>query len=223
MFMSRLRLRIPMAARAGVYDAHQALWRLFADHAERRRDFVYRDLGDMVFLTVSHRQPVDREGIWHMEWKAYDPALAAGERVYFSLRANAVRKVRQPVAGRDKGRQVRYDVVQDTRKRYEERGEEPPTRLELAQVAGTEWLVARQEALGLALEPQTVVADAYQPRPLDKPRAKAEPRVTLATLDLSGFATVTEPQRLRQALFAGVGSAKAFGCGLLLIRRARGV
>ena len=41
-----------------------------------------------------------------------------------------------------------------------------------------------------------------------------------STVDLSGELTVLEPEIFANALYDGIGHAKAFGCGLLLVRRA---
>ncbi|WP_407081634.1 type I-E CRISPR-associated protein Cas6/Cse3/CasE [Methylomonas montana] len=30
---------------------------------------------------------------------------------------------------------------------------------------------------------------------------------------------ITDPEKFRQALFQGIGRSKAFGCGLLMVRR----
>jgi len=214
MFMSRLTLKRPEAVRRGVYDAHRALWRLFADAPDRRRDFLFRELDDLTFLAVSHREPRDTDGIWRLELKPYEPRLAAGDRLHFSLRANAVRKTRD-----EEGRQVRHDVVQDVRTKFEAQGREPPPRLALAQEAGRDWLLSRADALGLQIEAGTVLAESYRAEALGKPAAAGR-RATLACMDLRGFGVVKDPERLRQALFDGVGPAKAFGCGLLLVRRA---
>lgn len=217
MFMSKLTLIKPRAARAGIYDAHKALWELFADDPDRRRDFLYRDLGDGSFLAVSEREPVDHRGVWCLEVKPYEPALAQGDRLHFSLRANAVRKARDM-----NGKQVRHDVVQDLRKRQEAEGmasEDIPPRLVLAQKAGLDWLKARQEMLGMELEEGTVFVERYQAEPLLKGESRRG-RATVASLDLRGFASVVDPDKLRTALFLGVGPAKGFGCGLLLVRRA---
>jgi len=217
MYMSKLRLIRPNAARAGIYDMHKALWELFADDPDRKRDFLYRDLGDGSFLTVSAREPVDSRGVWHVETKEYDPSLSAGERLHFSLRANAVRKTR----AKD-GKQVRHDVVQDLRKQLEAGGMPPddlPPRLALAQQAGLDWLEARQESLGLELAEGTVFVERYQAEPLLK-GGRRRGKATVASIDLRGFATVSNPEHLRKALFQGVGPAKSFGYGLLLVRRA---
>ena len=142
MYLSRLCLRSKEAIYHDIYDAHQAVWRLFGDGPERKRDFLFRELDALTYLALSAREPVDRDGIWDMAIKPYAPKLAAGDRLYVSLRANAVVK-RQ---GTD-GKQDRFDVVQDARKRYEKRGEMPPPRASLAQECGSKWLLARQAAM----------------------------------------------------------------------------
>jgi len=44
-------------------------------------------------------------------------------------------------------------------------------------------------------------------------------QISISTVDFAGQLTVTDPVALKQALFDGIGHAKAFGCGLLLVRR----
>jgi CRISPR system Cascade subunit CasE len=44
--------------------------------------------------------------------------------------------------------------------------------------------------------------------------------MTIAVLEFAGVLTVRDPARFLAALAQGFGHAKAFGCGLMLIRRA---
>ena len=44
---------------------------------------------------------------------------------------------------------------------------------------------------------------------------------SFSTLDYSGLATVTDSDLLRRALTAGVGHTRSYGCGLLMVKRAR--
>ncbi|MCI0421919.1 MAG: type I-E CRISPR-associated protein Cas6/Cse3/CasE [Acidobacteria bacterium] len=44
-------------------------------------------------------------------------------------------------------------------------------------------------------------------------------KIELSTLDFEGVLLVTEPDRFLRALLSGIGPAKAFGCGLMLVRR----
>lgn len=43
--------------------------------------------------------------------------------------------------------------------------------------------------------------------------------IQVSTVDISGLLTVREPERFVTALHNGIGKAKAFGCGLMLVRR----
>jgi len=206
MYFSRLRLDPRAAVRRSVYDAHQALWRLFSDSPSRTRDFLYREIDPWTFVAVSARPPGQAEGLWGVEIKPYAPRLAVGDRLFVSLRANAVIK---------RGK-TRHDVVQQARTDYLSRGEEPPSRAELAQSAGRVWLVARQEAMGLMFEAESIAADGYAPQRF---RSHGQ-KVSISTLDLSGIAAVADPDKALAAMTRGVGPAKGFGCGLILARRA---
>ena len=211
MYLSKLVFCAKKAIHKDVYDAHQALWNLYSDGPQRRRDFLFREIDPTTYLCLSAREPVDGRGIWRVAVKPFDPKLAAGDRLYVSLRANAVVKRRAA-----EGRQVRFDVVQDARMRFKERGEPAPPRAALAQEHGVRWLLARQEAMGLCFEEQSLVVESYMMR-----RSwRAGKDVRLGTLDFAGFAAVTDPGKACEAMRNGVGPGKGFGCGLLLARRA---
>lgn len=222
MYMSRLRLTGRDAKRVlagGEYRHHQALWALFSDSPERRRDFIYRRMeGEpgLVFLAVSARPPSDPFGAWAVQTKEYAPALEPGDRLRFSLRANPVRTGRNA-----NGKPARFDVVMDRKRALREKGVEPvemPSQAQIAQKAGVDWMASRQEKIGLEIESNGLRADGY--RILEMPRGQGKSKVRIATLDFEGVCRVIDPDRLQKALFEGIGPAKAFGCGLLLIKRA---
>jgi CRISPR system Cascade subunit CasE len=48
---------------------------------------------------------------------------------------------------------------------------------------------------------------------------EGEAAVRFSTLDLDGVLEVTEPEAFVAAVRRGFGKAKAFGCGLMLLRR----
>jgi len=211
MYLSKLVLRAKEAIFKDVYDAHQALWNLYSDSPDRERDFLFREIDAVTYLALSAREPVDGKGVWRMAVKPYAPKLAAGDRLYVSLRANAVVKRK----GAD-GRQDRFDVVQDARSRYKAEGAEPPPRARLAQECGVSWLLARQEAMGLCFEDTSLVVESYALRRY----WRGGHEVKFGTLDFAGFAEVCDSDKALDALRNGVGPAKGFGCGLVLARRA---
>lgn len=211
MYLCKLQLKAREAIFKDVYDAHQALWALYADGPERKRDFLFREIDATTYLALSAREPVDAKNVWRMAVKPYAPRLTAGDRLYVSLRANAVVKRK----GTD-GRQDRFDVVQDARSRAKATGDKLPPRAVLAQECGTKWLLARQADLGLCFEEESLLVQRYAPQRFWRGGKPA----TIGTLDFAGFARVYDADKTLQAMLAGVGPAKSFGCGLLLARRA---
>ncbi len=44
-------------------------------------------------------------------------------------------------------------------------------------------------------------------------------QVSLSTLEFNGVLTVADPKLFLETLYEGIGPAKGFGCGLMLVRR----
>ncbi len=219
MFMSKIILDPVLMKRAGVYEEHRALWKIFSDSPDRERDFIYRKMDRASFLAVSSREPVETKFLRNLQVKEYNPLLEAGERLHFSLRFNPIVKRRD-----ENGRQQRIDLVQDFRKQKINEGvplENIPRRLEIAEEVGAEWIMKRSESLGFELEQgdnwSGLMVESYSQERFQKGKAG---KVVLSCIDVRGFATVTDAENLKQALFNGVGCAKGFGFGLLLVRRA---
>lgn len=197
----------------GLYAGHRELWALFSDIPDRKRDFLYRQNGPTSFLTVSAREPADKPFVRRLVVKPYQVHLRAGEHIAFSLRINPVIKRRN-----EQGRQLRVDLVQNERLRLLQEGATPatlPRRTILAQNILPGWL-ARHD-IGLDVEPAALLVESYGQRRFRHPTS-GQP-VTLACLDVQGRAKVRDPEVLLRTLYKGVGCAKGFGFGLLLVRR----
>lgn len=208
----------------GAYEQHQWLWRFLPAPPGSPRQFLFRrrDVQGLPrFYVVSPAAPVAPTAHWQVASKAYAPELEVGEWLHFELRANPV--VTQRDAG---GRPARHDVVMQEKTRLL-RGQglqrwadwtaaERPALADLVQRCGGAWLLARAERLGVEFDETTLRADGYEQH-----RGKGG-ALRLSTIDFSGRLRVRDPQALRRALVEGVGHAKAFGCGLLLVRRAPG-
>jgi CRISPR system Cascade subunit CasE len=50
-------------------------------------------------------------------------------------------------------------------------------------------------------------------------KAPAKQEYMLRTQDFSGVLTVADPEIFVKSLYNGIGAARAFGCGLMLVRR----
>jgi CRISPR system Cascade subunit CasE len=81
--------------------------------------------------------------------------------------------------------------------------------------AGRDWLARQGEAYGFALC-GNIVVEGYDRIAMPRPRSKP---AVLGVLDMSGVLEVIEPKRFLAKLAQGFGRARAFGCGLMLIRR----
>lgn len=201
------------------YREHQALWQLFATDPDASRDFLYRQVieqGRIKYYLLSERMPVDRSGMWLVDTpKVYDPKLVTGQRLFFTLRANPVVTVATA-----EGKKLRHDVVMNTKKQIGfdalSPADRPPLQ-QLVQDSCVPWLRARAESNGFSIEPNLVTVDGYQQHTSFTKRQKYP--VRYSTVDFQGILTVTDPERFRTALFGGIGKAKAFGCGLMLVRR----
>ena len=201
------------------YREHQALWQLFDDDPDAGRNFLYRQViedGRIKYYVLSRRMPVDNTGLWRIDPpKVYDPQLSEGQQLFFMLRVNPVVTVTA-----QSGKQQRHDVVMQEKQRigYQKRPEmERPPLQQLVQQSGINWLRARTDRNGFSIEPGQVVADGYQQH---RSRIKRQRRlIRYSSVDFQGILTVINTERFRKALFSGIGKSKAFGCGLLLIKR----
>lgn len=193
---------------------HHLVWSLFADSAIRRRDFLWREMAPGTFLILSVRPPEDRHGLFDLaEPKPFAPALAAGDALGFSLRVNPVIRRRSSPGSRG----VKHDVVMDAI-RSRPAGERASHRLAAIHEQGLGWLHRQGDKHGFALEPNQVQVDRYEQHRVS--RGSGARPMAFSTLDFEGVLRVSDPSLLVSGIANGFGSAKAYGCGLMLIRRA---
>ncbi len=224
-YMTRVRLRRnpavlalkslfePKRAEDRVLAGHKLLWTLFADSAERERDFLWREEDSGQYLILSARPPADTIGLFDIEVpKEFAPSLASGNRLEFALRANAT-IAKSPGKG---VRGVRSDVVMDALHGLAG-AERAAARTTAVQTAGARWLATQGERNGFRVDPAAVQVLSYHVMRMPKEGRT----MSIGVLDYQGVLEVTDPASFTTMLNAGVGRAKAFGCGLMLVRRAR--
>lgn len=232
LYLSRARLRknrgealsaiapllIPDDPKLQAGHAHRVLWLLFQDTSDAKRDFLWRDEGDGKYMLLSQRPPIDPLGLFELDTKPFEPSLQPGDNLSFSLRANPVlaRKsalTRVEHAQRKRGKRV--DIVMDALKSVPP-GKRAAVRDEITSRMGTEWLTKQGLANGFTLLSAPVV-DGYSQVPVERRRGAA---AGFSVLNLTGKLQVNDPAAFLARLPQGFGSAKAFGNGLMLIRRA---
>lgn len=199
MYLTRVVVGLEEALQQGLRDAyawHQAVWDAFPRQPGKARDFLTRldqQADSLQLLILSPREPqAPCWGLW--ESKAVAPAFLRHDRYVFSLRANPTTKrvVRDQSGNRRKnGRRTRICSERDL----------------------VAWLARKGSGAGFALESGVSVAP-----PVDQVSWKRRTRIVHARVDFSGRLRVTDRQQFVAAYRTGIGPAKGFGFGLLLLK-----
>lgn len=212
---------MPAEAGARIGHAHRLVWLLFQNEPDRQRDFLWREEGQGRYLILSQQPPSDPSGLFDLDTKDFTPQLVAGDRLGFALRANAVvaRKGARDASGKEsRARGKRVDVVMDALHAVP-KAQRPAHRAALTGKAAREWLNEQGERSGFHV--LSLAVKSYERIDVaDRARPGRRNRAGIAVLDLEGTLMVTDPDAFVEKLARGFGSAKAFGCGLMLIRRA---
>jgi len=199
-----------------VYAAHQLLWQLFPNDPEAQRDFIFRQEikgGWPIFYLVSKRKPQQVDVFSSVACKKYDPILRTGEQLAFSLRANPV--IARKVAG--KKNSSKHDVWMDAKREGKSQGLDGGDLLTFIEGQAKKWLSHRGETNGFTVVPSAVELQGYQQHRVYKKRY-GKP-IMYSSVDFQGLLTVEDPNAMKKVLFTGIGSAKGFGCGMLMIKR----
>jgi len=203
-------------SRAG--HAHRVLWLLFQDEPDSKRDFLWRDEGNGRYLILSRRRPSDPKGLFELESKPFAPSLQEGDLLRFALRVNPVISTKEALSPEDRAarrRGKRVDVVMYALHKIP-KGERAKHRDQLVQQTVWHWLAAQGERAGFRL-PQAPSVGRYSQTPIERKGGRA---AGIAVVDVEGVIEITDPHAFMARLAQGFGSAKAFGNGLMLIRRA---
>ncbi|MGE3869889.1 MAG: type I-E CRISPR-associated protein Cas6/Cse3/CasE [Pseudorhodoplanes sp.] len=195
---------------------HRLLWTAMTDKIQARQSegaapFLWRrDEKPGRYFMLGPKPRVD-SAFFEIESKPFEVRLASGDRLEFVLRVNAT--VDRRAGGRD-GSRTRSDVAMDLL-RHIAQAERAERRQALAEKAARDWLATRSEASGFALD--ALHLDGYRAVVITRNPHKTG---RIGVFDLRGLLTVTDPAAFVGRLSTGFGRAKAFGCGLMLIRRA---
>lgn len=217
-FSSDRRLEMVRQLRKGLYGEHQLIWSLLPKDADADRDFLYcREENSFkpFYYLLSARQPLNDHEFLQVETKPFAPRISAGDRLQFSLRANAV-VTRKPDDHSRK--RIRRDIVEarldSIKAEYPEPLDRPPNVL-IREQAGQAWLQKQGERNGF--RPERLLVENHQFHHVTKPGDHNRRHFT--SLDFHGVLEVTDNVRFQETLFHGLGRSKAYGCGMLMVRR----
>ncbi len=199
------------------YFVHQLLWGLFPNTGDKKRDFLFREDnegGYPRYLVVSDENPVPSNAV-SVHCKPYEPKVKKGDHLYFTLTANPV--IARKIEG--KKNSVKHDVWMDAKRTAKTSGLKMPELVLACESAVKNWLVNRAEQNGFLVNPNELLIDGYLQHRFSKKKSGKE--ITFSSVNYAGILQVNDPEVfVEKALYKGLGASKAFGCGLMLVRRA---
>ena len=189
------------------YNIHKEIWDLFPGNPDSDRDFIYSvmDDGRMIYM-VSAREPISNDH-WVVETKIYDPKIHSGDVYRFRLLANPT--VMKTVDGKQK----RHDVVMDLKQKYRKEGRSFSMN-EIISISVSEWLVRRSILNGFEIDPGSLMIHSYS----RNESMKGNRKITFSSVIIEGTLTVNDPIAFKDCLIKGIGTARGFGCGMLMIK-----
>jgi CRISPR system Cascade subunit CasE len=180
----------------------RVLWRLDQDRECYFLYVVSPDQPDFAHLAEQAGWPTTERGVSKPYGEFLD-RLAAGQQWAFRLAANPTRYVPAKEGGRAK-RLAHVTVLQ-----------QETWLLEKAASAGFGVTTTARESIDGAVQIPEVAVTQRATRSFH--RNGARDPVTLGTAQFDGRLEVVDAEALRRALVVGVGSAKAYGCGLMTL------
>ena len=205
MYLSKVHVSWKQSENA--YELHQALWRLFPNRNDKKRDFLFRveniekGVGAKVLMQSARKPQLSEDSPVILDWREYIASFSQGQRLRFHLRGNPIKTIKDSSKGtvEKKGkfftRTVRVPLLHE---------EEQQAWLErkLHEFAQLDMLI---------IQPEPAL---YFRKIKERRSGKIQPVL------FDGILTIKESELFLEELQKGIGPAKAFGCGLLSLARA---
>jgi len=200
------------------YILHQKIWALASQDQKQKRNFLYRVEYDIyqnikyIYLLAPY-QITSQNGFRVTVSPRYQPEIETNDCLCFKLTANPI------IKRKENGKAKEYNLIMDAKHRFKIDKKDYLDQNSLDELiydVGMKWLTRKGEQHGFAVKRFEVIINNDREYNI-KPIGRQE--YILRTLDFSGILTVTDPSLFLKTLYEGVGSAKGFGCGLMLVRR----
>ena len=206
MFLSRV--EVPWEFARNPYGVHRQLWRMFPGEAretrkngeEPRQGFLFRveesRPGRFARLLVqSRRPPTGVPDLVLVGTRQVNPQPQVGQRLAFLVTANPIKTITDTERGQKPGKKsdkCRIPLIREEEQR--------------------EWLIRKLKG---AAEVGAVTIQVHPPLYFRKGNRAGK----LVTVTYEGMLQVIDADTLSALLENGIGPAKGFGCGLMLVRR----
>lgn len=200
------------------YSLHQLLWKTFPKDENAERDFLFREEENPhtkfpQFFVLSNRIPESHLGMFNIQTKEYNPSLLEGQRYHFNLRVNAVVS-----RTNQNGKSSRHDIWMDAKTNGKAQGLTHQNLTYFVEKEVKGWLVDRSDSLGCLIQENDLLIEGKQDHKVFK--GSHGKGISYGAIDFVGTLKVVDVELFKKALINGIGKSKAFGCGLILIRRA---
>lgn len=189
-YLTRIRIGKTQAARAALGDSyawHRALWTAFQGRDGERRDFLFRVDDQRDRFEALLLSPALPEAPLWGLWETKEIPETFLEHATYRFQLRA-----NPTMRRNSDRR-RLGIFQ-----------EPALR---------DWILRKAEQNGFGVRRETLVVSA----PMTETFLRNGRRGKHVSVDFSGGLSVTDRGRFRDAFAMGIGSAKAFGFGMLVL------
>jgi CRISPR system Cascade subunit CasE len=224
MYFSKIELSKSLLSPKGeldLYTEHQFIWDLLPEDKNAKRDFLYRrceSKNQLIYYLLSERKPENMPDDVKLKSQLYEPRLAEGDRLFFDLRVNAVRTIKDAGVGKQRKRRDVIESRIDHYKKIYPNPKDRPSNHFIHCEAGFMWLNQQAEKYGFTVKSTEVSVENHQ---FHKVRKNGDPNVKQFTsCDIQGQLQIVQPDKfIKNVLFNGLGRAKAFGCGLMLVRK----
>lgn len=178
-------------------DGQRTLWRLDTTDNQPVLYIVSPGRPDLTHLVEQAGWPTSDEKWLTRPYDGFLSSLSTGQQWAFRLTANPVHDGRPKDPTADTRRYGHVTVAQQTK-----------WLIDRAERNGFEVVQGSNDELNLILHNQTT--QSFGRRGGDRP-------VVIRTATFDGVLAVRDPDALRRALTAGIGHAKAYGCGLMTL------
>lgn len=231
------------------YEMHRTLMHAFKGYAVNKEENVRKKCGVLFRADVddkNSRAVIYVQSIAEPDWSYLDKCkhyllseegapnpvyknvalsyrgLRKGQTLSFSLRANPTKRIAKPLKGDDilKGKRVALlreeEQVDWLVRKGTERENGCPGGFEILAKAIKE----RDDDIKQIVHVNTTIEGKQTGYKKDKQDERREHRMTQLAVRFDGLLRITDPDAFRETLARGIGPAKAFGCGLLLVAKA---
>ena len=198
-----------------IYQHHQFIWGLFDsdnNQALQAGDFVFKvdQLAETpVIHLLSKRQPKQQINRWQVNSSLWQPDIAENALFQFALRVNPCVKINGK----------RHDIFLHAKKTATP--EEQKNLHQTLTDVGNQFLLKRAESWGVEFLNDSIRfgnSNTCQGKKHDSTATKHH-NIKISMVDYSGILKIKDPTLFTEKITKGIGHAKRFGCGLMLINK----